>query len=385
VVRMSTPGKKRKNYTVEEKLNTVERVKKGEKQCYVIGDLGIPESTLHTWIKDEPKLKAELQCKKMRLSKDDTVDQALYMWFLQQRSEGAPLSGPLIKTRAEALSKRINGEDSTFVAYNGWFERWKKRHEINLHSIMGEAQSADLESAALYPAELRQLIVDGGYVEEQIYNCDEAGHFWKLLSNKTFASRDDPQKAGYKTSIDRVTLLFCANKTRQHKLPVLCVGKSKNPRCLHHVNRESLPLLYDNSHNVWMTREIFAHKFVPAVCVNLWEKRLKEKAILLADNAPAHPEDSQLVSHDGKITVKYLKNTTSIIQPIDQGIIVQFKKLYKGEIMQEYIQQNEKTGVRLVQFLKNLTIKNMTYISQRCWSKVDALSIEKCWMKGTRS
>uniref|UniRef100_H3ATC9 HTH CENPB-type domain-containing protein n=1 Tax=Latimeria chalumnae TaxID=7897 RepID=H3ATC9_LATCH len=374
--------KKRKNYTVEEKLNAVERVKKGEKQCRVIGDLGISESTLCTWIKDEPKLrehlkkldsKAGLQCKKMRLSKDDTVDQALYMWFVQQRSEGAPLSGPLIKTRAEALSKRINGEDSTFAASNGWFERWKKRHGINLHSIVGEARSTDLESVASYPAELRQLIADGGYIEEQIYNCDEAEHFYK-----TFASRDDPQKTGYKTSKDRVTLLFCANKT------VLCVGKSKNPQYLHHVNRESLPLLYDNSHNAWMTREIFARwfhdKFVSAVRVNLREKRLKEKAILLADNAPMHPEDSQLVSRDVKIMVKYLlKNTTSVIQPMDQAIIAQFKKLYKGEIMQEYIQQNEETGVRLVQFLKNLTIKDMIYISQRCWSKLDAFSIEKCW------
>uniref|UniRef100_H3B7H8 HTH CENPB-type domain-containing protein n=1 Tax=Latimeria chalumnae TaxID=7897 RepID=H3B7H8_LATCH len=354
-----TPGKK--NYTVEEELNAVERVKKGEKQCRVIADLGIPESTLRTWIIDEPKLrehlkkidsKAGLPCKKMRLSKDDTVDQASYMWFVQQRSEGAPLSGPLIKPRAEALSKRINTY-STFAASNGWFERWKKRHRINLNSIMGEAWSADLESVASYPAELYQLIAGGGYVEEQIYNSNEAEHFWKLLFNKTFSSRDDPQKTGYKTSKDRVTLLFCANKTGQHKLPVLCVGKSKNP--------ESLPLLYDNS-------------------LNIQEKRLEEKAILLPDNAPVHPEDSQLVSCDGKIMVKYF-SSSSAIQPMDQGIIAQFRKLYKGEIMQEYIQQNEETGVRLVQFLKNLTIKYMIYISQRCWGKIDVLSIEKCWMK----
>ncbi|XP_064411316.1 adhesion G protein-coupled receptor F5-like [Latimeria chalumnae] len=97
-------------------------------------------------------------------------------------------------------------------------------------------------------------------------------------------------------------------------------------------------------------------------------------------------EDSQLVSSDDKIMVKYLlKNTTSVIQPMDQGIIAQIKKLYKEEIIQEYIQQNEETGVRLVQFLKNLTIKDMIYIFQRCWSEIDVLSIEKCWMKGLRA
>ena len=46
----------------------------------------------------------------------------------------------------------------------------------------------------------------------------------------------------------------------------------------------------------------------------------KVKALLLMDNAPAHPD--KLISKDGQIKVKFLPtNTTSLIQPVDQEII----------------------------------------------------------------
>ena len=54
------------------------------------------------------------------------------------------------------------------------------------------------------------------------------------------------------------------------------------------------------------------------------------KALLLLDNAPAHPSDKSLVAHNGRIRVLYLPaNTTSIIQPMDQGVIVSAKRMYR--------------------------------------------------------
>ena len=45
----------------------------------------------------------------------------------------------------------------------------------------------------------------------------------------------------------RLTVLFCVNKTDSHKLKSLCIGKSHQPRCCHHVNMKSLPFVYANS------------------------------------------------------------------------------------------------------------------------------------------
>jgi len=51
---MST--RKRKSYSVKDKLEAVERVKRGESQAKVSRDVSISESTLRGWLKNEAKL-----------------------------------------------------------------------------------------------------------------------------------------------------------------------------------------------------------------------------------------------------------------------------------------------------------------------------------------
>ena len=76
-------------------------------------------------------------------------------------------------------------------------------------------------------------------------------------------------KATIKLAKDRVTLLFCVNKTGTHKLQPLCIGKYAKPRCFSHVNMNTLSLAYPKSCNVWITAKIFQEwfdtTFVPAV------------------------------------------------------------------------------------------------------------------------
>jgi secreted PhoX family phosphatase len=62
---------------------------------------------------------------------------------------------------------------------------------------------------------------------EQVYNCDETGLFYKMLSNKTFAARNE--KHAYKLQKDRVTLLASSNAAGIHKLPLAVIGKYTNP------------------------------------------------------------------------------------------------------------------------------------------------------------
>jgi hypothetical protein len=47
------------------------------------------------------------------------------------------------------------------------------------------------------------------------------------------------------------------------------------------------------------------------------------KALLLLDSAPAHTSESVLCTQEGNFGCMFLpKNTTSIIQPLDQGVVV---------------------------------------------------------------
>lgn len=69
----------------------------------------------------------------------------------------------------------------------------------------------------------------------------------------------------------------------------------------------------------------FKHNFVPHVKNFLDEKKLPHKALLLIDNAPSHPDESVLSV--GEIKAMFFPpNVTSLIQPMDQGVISAFTK-----------------------------------------------------------
>ena len=42
-----------------------------------------------------------------------------------------------------------------------------------------------------------------------------------------------------KNKRDRVTMA-CSNATGNHKLPLIFIGRSANPRCFKHINRDAL-------------------------------------------------------------------------------------------------------------------------------------------------
>ena len=56
----------------------------------------------------------------------------------------------------------------------------------------------------------------------------------------------------------------------------------------------------------------------------------EENFLLLLDNAPCHPPADELNDVDPQFTVQYLPpNVTSVVQPMDQGVIECMKKNYK--------------------------------------------------------
>ena len=93
--------------------------------------------------------------------------------------------------------------------------------------------------------------------------------------------------------------------------------------------------------NAWMNSEIFAEwstkEFVPAVKRHqLLQNIHSPKALLLIDNCSAHPDE--LSSRDGSVTCMFLPpNTTSLIQPMDQGVLQAMKNLYKRKLLQKVI------------------------------------------------
>lgn len=382
---------KRKAFTIKEKLELVDRVRNGDSQAKIVKETGVNESTLRGWLRNEEKLrgyaetvdKDGLQRKKARLAADPQLDGKMLDFFVNQRDKGISIDGPTMLAQAKKVNQQLHEAegDQDFSVSRGWLNRWKKRHGVQQFKANGESRSADLQAAADFIPAFQQFIEEEDLGPHQIYNADETGLTYKIQPDRTLAFKGDTKaKEGFKQLKDRLTLLLCCNWEGDHKLKPLCIGKFANPRCFHHINRDKLSVLYRHSKNAWMTRDLFSewfhHFFVPAVRKHLRSLKIEEKAVLLLDNCPAHPPANELRSKDGRIRVYYLpKNTTSKIQPCDQGIIANFKRYYRHELIGAAVAN----AMDVPEFLKSRNIKDAFEYSGLAWQKVTSTTIKNCW------
>ena len=136
---------KRKLYTVEQKLEAVARVRRGESQAKISRVNGVPESTLRGWLKDEEKLR------EFSISLDGSEG---------LKRTGTPISGPILSAQAQKFSKELHGEDDDFLASRGWLHRFQKRHGISEVKVCGEVRSADAAAAHEFGPQLQEYITE---------------------------------------------------------------------------------------------------------------------------------------------------------------------------------------------------------------------------------
>ncbi|CAM4670142.1 unnamed protein product [Caretta caretta] len=87
----------------------------------------------------------------------------------------------------------------------------------------------------------------------------------------------------------------------------------------------------------------FNHYFVPSVRDYCSKNSLAFKALLILDNAPGHPTILDDMCPDVKV-VFLPPNTTSLLQPMDQGIFASFKAYYLRSMFAQAIRATEKEG-----------------------------------------
>lgn len=126
---MSTPTTKRamRQLSVREKISAVQRVHDGESKASVARMIGVPESTLRGWCKNEMKLRTMSDkgssespspspplpdAKRPRL---DDMNDALWFWLRSQQSQEAP-----VPPAAAPLNNN----------HSSWFWKWYKEFGV---------------------------------------------------------------------------------------------------------------------------------------------------------------------------------------------------------------------------------------------------------------
>lgn len=177
------------------------------------------------------------------------------------------------------------------------------------------------------------------YPLENIFNADEFGLFYHCLPNKTFHFKKDKCSGGKHSKV-RLTGMVAGN-AKGERLPMFVIGKAKNPRCFKGV--KSIPCRYRAQPKSWMSSDLFDE----------WVKELdrsfgvkKRKIALVLDNSPAHPHVTGLKW----VELIFLPpNTTSVTQPMDQGVIRALKAKYCSLAVKKQLDNLEK-GKQLPKF-----------------------------------
>ena len=240
--------------------------------------------------------------------------------------------------------------------YGSFIHLWTKRYGIVNKAICGSKESAAPNDKLETWKETVLLPTLARYSPNYIYNGDETALFYKLLPHRTYCFDGDKPVGSAKWK-DRLTLLIIINMDGSDHRRLSVIGKSKTPRCLqkkYKMQVKDMAVDWYASKNAWMTGEI--HHQIMTKLNN--EMRLSNCHILyVCNNASSHKVWEY--SH-----IKFLmlpSNATSIMQPLDQGIILSAKRRYKKKLAERYLAfvENNEDANSLLKALNIVQATNM--------------------------
>ena len=117
------------------------------------------------------------------------------------------------------------------------------KERAGLHSVLrhGETASGDRDAAEQQCEKFKKNIFEkGGFVSQQVFNCNETGLFWKRMPRKTFITKEEITLPGHKSMNDGLTLSFCANTSGDCKVKPLLLYHSENTKAFKNIRKTAL-------------------------------------------------------------------------------------------------------------------------------------------------
>ena len=372
-------SQKRKFLTLEDKIKLI--AFKNENSGVGIREIGekfgVGKTQVSSILNEKEKLmklwetntSANIKRKK-RPAMYEEINHAVFDWFCLARCSNVPISGPMIQQEAKEIAERLNIDN--FKASNGWLEKWKHHYNIANFTVSGEEGDVNEETVESWSERLREITKP--YELEDIWNLDETGFFWKALPEKSLSKKGERCK-GDKKSKQRLTALFIVSATGEKEEPII-VGKSASPRCFKSLKDKTRPYraFYYHNNKAWMTSEL-----MQAILQGLNRRFVakKRKILLFMDNAPCHPVD--LDGMFSNIKVVFLpKNTTSRLQPLDAGIIKNFKVFYRRFLLRHVVARIDGSNTA-TDIVKSVDVLLAIKWAVEAWKLVTIETIQNCF------
>ncbi|KAG0441999.1 Tigger transposable element-derived protein 6, partial [Dictyocoela muelleri] len=194
-----------------------------------------------------------------------------------------------------------------------------KREKLSFVKLHGESASADTNKIDNFKVTLGFKMEY--YLEKDIFNIDETGLYVKEGGDISFVYDKKKDNKNIKRNKTRITLMLGCNKLREWLISLL-IGKSKKPRVFKNVNLEDYNVLYNANQTSWLVKDLF-NEYLTILNDSL--KKQNRRILVLCDNFYRH-----MVENKSNIELFFFPpNCTSIIQPLDMGIIFSSKTKFK--------------------------------------------------------
>ncbi|KFD68463.1 hypothetical protein M514_19289, partial [Trichuris suis] len=287
----------------------------------------------------------------------------------------------------EALKKQSTNpaEIPPFTASSGWFCRFKNRYNFHNVRLCAEAGSADVDPAQTFPIEVQNLVKEKGYCLDQIFNFDETNVYLKRMPKRSYISREHRHATGICAAKDRVTVMLGANASGDLKLKPLVIHRHANLRALRGIVKSSLGVYYRYSKRGWMTAQvcldIFSNAYANDIKKYLNEKNLAFKVLVITDSASSHPP--MIAGLDPNVHFVFLPaRTTSLLQPLDQGVIGASKAYYLRRTFKMLIDATDGENCETVmEFWKNYNLRMAIDNIVEAWNDVSKQCLHRVWRK----
>lgn len=327
----------RKDLDQSQRYRIVTALQKREKtQVQLAEEYGCSQSSIAAIWKNREKILDRIETgevsaskKRIKASKIEDVRKSLLEWFKEQADKNVVgITEEILLEQARTIASEIGYDDDSQINVSA-IKRWKKDNMICSKRVVGEANDVRPEMTHDWLTSSLPAILSK-YDEDNIYNCDECGLFWKLLPDRTHTFKNK-KCIGGKKSKERLTLCLGTNMSGSDKLPPLIIGKFTKPRALKNLKIFPGKIIYRANSKAWMTSAI-------------WEEYLKildrkfrqmgRQIALIFDNCAAHPNVKGLTNIE---IFRLPPNTTATLQPMDAGIIKNFKSNYRKLLAKKLI------------------------------------------------
>ena len=324
-------------------------------------------------------------------SKWPVLDQCLLEWQLGEESRGVGTTDRDILEQAKEIWDLLDPESKknpstgldlpTPSWSNGYLHKFKQRYGIGLKKHHGEASSVP-QIAHEQMKDVRLIVKE--YEPKNVYNMDESGLFWRRGPSKGLSTKAIP---GPKVDKTRITITLCTNADGTDRLPLHYIGKSKTPRDFtkHEVCQNKW--LWTSNKTAWMSGALM-YDWLQMFYEHVGTER---KILLLMDNFSAHKVGVKDNAPPDNIRIEFLPaRSTSVFQPLDQGIIYNTKVYYLQHLLKEQrlaykaARNAEALGIQPLETKPKISIRSAVWWFHDAWmNQVKNDTIKNCFDKST--